>query len=391
MAVLAPDDEIQLAEAILAAAAEGRCLNLRGGGSKAQIGAPADHADILDMRAFQGIVDYDPAELVLTARAGTPLFEIVALLRDEGQSLAFDPFDHGPIFARPSGAATIGGVVAAGVAGSRRLTAGSVRDHLLGFSAVSGRGECFVAGAKVVKNVTGYDLPKLMAGSWGRLAALVEVTLKVLPAPRESVTCLLGKLDPTQAYIAMARVLGSSVGAAAAAYLPADIANGSAVTALRIEGFGPSVKARVAALTAMFSDQLAVTEASPSQAAAIWDSLRTLAPLDDAQPLWRLSLPARSAAELVAELGADECWMMDWGGGLLWLSSAADPQLIRKRAARAGGHAMLVRGDPDLRSRVPALPSLPPANAALEARIRRAFDPAGVFETGRFGKVGNAD
>jgi len=156
---------------IAAHADTGAKLALCGGGSKEQLGAPRE-AERVDMTGFAGVVDYDPAELVLTVRPGTPLAEIEALVASENQMLAFDPFDHGPIYGMPAGRATIGGVVAAGVGGSQRLSGGAPRDHLLGFRAVSGRGEVFVAGAKVVKNVTGYDLPKLAAGSWGRLFAM---------------------------------------------------------------------------------------------------------------------------------------------------------------------------------------------------------------------------
>ena len=184
MQTFQPTTEQDVVDAIAQAASDGRHLEIRGGGSKAEFGAPDRNDDILDLTAFASVIDYDPAELVLTAGAGAPLSVIQALVESENQMLAFEPFDHGPLFGRPAGAATIGGVIGAGVAGSRRISAGSVRDHLLGFKGVSGRGEAFVAGAKVVKNVTGYDLPKLVCGSWGRLVALTEVTLKVLPRGR---------------------------------------------------------------------------------------------------------------------------------------------------------------------------------------------------------------
>ena len=177
--MLEPRDAAELAEIVADAAARGRKLELRGGGTKADFGAPRE-AVVVSLAGLTGVVDYDPAELVLTVRAGTPLAEVQALVAAEGQMLAFEPWGE------PG--ATIGGTIAAGVAGSRRVTAGSARDHLLGLMAVSGRGEVFVAGAKVVKNVTGYDLPKLMAGSWGRIGAMAELTVKVLPVPREVVT-----------------------------------------------------------------------------------------------------------------------------------------------------------------------------------------------------------
>lgn len=160
-----PGSADELIEVVADAAASGGKLEIIGGGSKADIGAPREAA-LLDMNAFSGVIDYDPAELVLTVGAATPLAEIQSLVAQSGQMLAFDPFDHGPLFGRPAGAATIGGVLGAGVSGSARLSRGAARDHLLGFRGVSGRGEAFVGGAKVVKNVTGYDLPKIMTSAW---------------------------------------------------------------------------------------------------------------------------------------------------------------------------------------------------------------------------------
>lgn len=348
----------------------GTKLRLRGGGTKDAIGAPCD-AQIVDMRGFAGVVDYDPPELVLTVGAGTPLAEIEALVASEGQMLAFDPFDHGAMLGN-GGGATIGGVIAAGVAGPARLSRGGARDHLLGFTAVSGRGEAFVAGAKVVKNVTGYDLPKLMAGSWGRLAALTEVTLKVLPAPRTRLTLVLRGLDAAGAVSAMARALGSAAEVTAAAHLPDW--RGEAVTALRLDGFAESVAARAA----MLPEFEAIEDGD-----ALWLAVRDASPLPGALPFWRLIVAPGKAPGVVAAL-PDAEWLFDWAGGLIWLASAADPAAIRAAAEAAGGHATLVRSGEAMRRTVPALHPQPSALAAIEARVRRAFDPDGVFETGRF-------
>jgi glycolate oxidase FAD binding subunit len=355
-----PTSTEELAEMIAAAVASGRRLQITGGGTKAAIGAPHD-AEWLHMTAFSGVIDYDPAELVLTCGAGTPLCEIEALVASKGQMLAFEP--HG------AQGSTIGGVVAAGVSGSRRVSRGAVRDHLLGFKAVSGRGEAFVGGAKVVKNVTGYDLPKLACGSWGRLFALTEVTLKVLPAPPQQITLVAEGVDAADAVALMSRAMGSQADVAAAACL-------DAVTALRLEGFGPSVAARRVLLEAMATMRVLPED----EAEAFWASLKQ--PLADAPALWRLSLPASRAAEVVeAGLGP---WAMDWAGSRLWLGSD-DAGAVRAAAARVGGHAMLVRAPEAMRRAVPALHPQPEPVIALEARVRRAFDPAGVFETGRFG------
>lgn len=364
--MLRPSNIEELCEIVSA----GGKLRLRGGGTKDMIGAPCD-AQVVDMRGFAGVVDYDPPELVLTVGAGTPLAEIEALIAGEGQMLAFDPFDHGAMLGNDGGA-TIGGVIAAGVAGPARLSRGGARDHLLGFTAVSGRGETFVAGAKVVKNVTGYDLPKLMAGSWGRLAALTELTLKVLPAPRTRLTLVMRGLDTAGAVAAMARAMGSAAEVTAAAHLPDW--RGGAMTALRLDGFAESVAARAA----MLPEFEALEDGD-----ALWLTVRDATPLPHEWPLWRLIVASGKAPGVIAAL-PDAEWLLDWAGGLIWLASNADPVAIRAAAEAAGGHATLVRANEAMRRTVPALHPQPPALAAIEQRVRRAFDPDGVFETGRF-------
>jgi glycolate oxidase FAD binding subunit len=383
MTGMRPTSAQELRDAVADATRAGTRLEIRSGGSKSAIGAPRDAA-ILDMTGFAGVIDYDPAELVLTVRAGTPLAEIEALVAGENQMLAFEPFDHGPVYGRPAGAATIGGVVAAGVAGSRRITAGGARDHLLGFRAVSGRGEEFVAGAKVVKNVTGYDLPKLMAGSWGRIAAMTELTLKVLPRPRIAATMIAEGLDDAAAYAAMARALGSHAEVSAAAHLPAAVNGGTSATLFRIAGFDPSVEARCGLLPDLLAEHCRLRRAGPAEADTLWDKVRHASPLDGGT-LWRLHLPPGSACALVlalAPLGAR--WLFDWGGGLVWLECDAPAGIIREEASRAGGQAMLVRAPAATWASVPAHHPRAPGVMALERRVRRAFDPAGVFETGRF-------
>jgi glycolate oxidase FAD binding subunit len=382
-----PRDEADLAALIQDAAAGGNRLELRGGGSKAEVGAPRA-AQTVDMTGLCGVIDYDPAELVLTVRAGTPLAQIEALLLESGQMLAFEPFDYAPIFGRPAGASTIGGVVAGGVSGSRRVSRGAVRDHLLGFRAVSGQGETFVAGAKVVKNVTGYDLPKLAAGSWGRLFALTEVTLKVLPRPQQTATLWVEGLTPREAVALMANALGSQAEIAAAAHDP----SGNGKTAVRIEGFPPSVAARRTMVERLWMTAGKVTTAEPAQAQSFWAGLPTFAAADDGEPLWRINAPARHGAELVENLATpDALWRMDWGGALIWLASTADPQKVRAAAAAAGGHAQLLRAPEALRRTTPVFHPQPASVMALEARLRNAFDPLGVFETGRFLDQSDAD
>ncbi len=378
-----PADERDLIDAITQAAERGQSLQVLGGGSKAAIGAPTD-ARRLDMTGFCGVVDYDPPELVLTVRPGTPLSEVKAVVASANQMLAFDPFDHGAIFGVGGGAATIGGVVAAGVSGSQRLSCGAARDHLLGFRAVSGRGEAFIAGGKVVKNVTGYDLPKLAAGSWGRLFALTEITLKVLPRPQMAATYVIAGQTPEQAVKAMALAVGSRAEVAAAAYRPASRTDLS-LTALRLQGFAPSVTARGAMLTAVLSGYGNVDVLAEGEADAFWQNLHTLGSLGGDRPLWRVNVPPSHGPQIVRSVQtAVADWMFDWAGGLVWLATDADHKFVRDAAASCGGHAILVRAPETVRKDVPAFQPLSAGVAALEARVRQAFDPKGVFATGRF-------
>lgn len=377
-----PTDEAGVRDAIADAVRAGATLDIRGGGSKAAIGAPRPDARTLDLSGLAGVIDYDPPELVLMVRPGTPLTEVEALVGERGQMLAFDPFDHGPIMGGAAGGATIGGVVAAGVAGSLRLSRGGARDHLLGLRAVSGRAESFVAGARVVKNVTGYDLPKLAAGSWGRLFAITELTLKVLPRPPVAATRAVAGLDPAAAVALMAAAMGSPAEVGAAAHLPAGPGGGRSLTALRLAGFGPSVAARCRMIEALAGATIAL---DGDDDAAWWRRLRTLEPLAGAAPLWRVNVAPSAGPGIAAALeplGAR--WLFDWAGGLVWIAFDGDAAHVRHAAQRAGGHATLVRAPAAMRAAVPTLHPPAPAVAALEARVRRAFDPAGVFETGRF-------
>jgi glycolate oxidase FAD binding subunit len=364
-----------------AAAAGGR-LEIRGGGSKAAIGAPGD-ADRLDMTAFSGVIDYVPADLVLVAGAGTPLAQVEALVAEHGQMLAFEPFDPAPLLGAKRGRATIGGVIASGLSGSRRLSAGGARDHLLGFEAVSGRGEAMSGGARVVKNVTGYDLPKLLAGSWGRLAALTSVTLKTLPRPRATATLAIEGLGPEQAQSAMDTAMASHAEIAAAAHLPAR-GEEPARTLFRLAGFEPSVEARCILVPALLKAHGRIVRLETVQADALWTEVRDVAPLANDRPLWRILLPPSHGGGVALglnERGAD--WLIDWAGGLVW-ACHNDAEMVRTMARAVGGHATLIRGSEPMRARTPFLDPPAPGVARLSERVRRAFDPAGVFETGRF-------
>lgn len=374
--MLLPRDAQDLCQIVSDAAADGTKLEVLGGGTRAAIGAPRE-CSFVALRNLKGVIEYDPAELVLTVRPGTPLTEVEELVAAEGQMLGFEPWGE------PG--STIGGAVAAGSAGSRRITAGSARDHLLGFTAVSGRGESFVAGGKVVKNVTGYDLPKLMAGSWGRIGAMTELTLKVLPSPRKTLTLTALGLLPRDAYRLMAASLGSCAGVSAAACL------GTGQVLLRIAGFEPSVAARRSALQDLLDGSCDLFPLDEREAASLWQCCETGHGLSGSV-LWDVHLPPRRAPDLVETLqtlGAE--WSMDWGGGRVWVALDEQAETVREATARLGGTARLVRAPGEMRVRVPAFHPREPAVMALEQRVRRAFDPAGVFVTGRFLEDAHAD
>src|SRR5215469_11024986 len=221
---LRPRDAKEVAAVLEWAAGEGKTLEIVGHGSKRAIGRPAQWDLTLDLSGLTGVTLYEPEELVLSARAGTSIAEIEALIGSKGQELAFEPMDCGPLFGAGASKGTLGGVLAANLAGPRRIKSGAARDHFLGVSAVSGRGETFKSGGRVVKNVTGYDLCKLLAGSWGTLAAMTDVTVKTLPRPETEVTVLVLGLDPARAADAMAAAMGSSGDVSGAAHLPAALA-----------------------------------------------------------------------------------------------------------------------------------------------------------------------
>jgi glycolate oxidase FAD binding subunit len=394
----APATAAEVQSIVADAAAEQRGLEVRGGGSKRLLRPPVAADALLDMSALSGITDYDPDELVVTARSGTPLAEIEAALAERRQMLAFEPFDHGPMFGAEAGRATLGGIVAANVSGSRRVSMGAARDHILGFTAVSGRAETLKGGGAVVKNVTGFDLPKLMAGSWGTLAVLLSITMRVLPRPQTETTILFKGLPDEAANHLMSAAMALPAAVSAAAHVPLP----RAVTALRLEGFGPSVEARSRDLKRALEPMGAGTTIEADESRAFWHGVRSL----DALPrqghlLWRLSVPpARGwrVQPLLAWAGAR--YVYDWAGGLVWAAVPEDAapartehvqaERVRAAARSLGGHAALIRAPAAMREALSradhaALPGAADALGgmrALHARLKAAFDPCGILNPG---------
>jgi glycolate oxidase FAD binding subunit len=400
---LRPTDLDQL-EAAIADAGADRCrLELLGNGTKRGLGKPVEADALLDLSRLHGVTLYEPEELVLTARAGTPLHEIEALLAQRGQMLAFEPMDLGPLYGAAPRQATIGGVVACNLAGPRRPKAGAARDWFLGFTAVSGRGERFKAGSRVMKNVTGYDLPKLLAGSHGTLAALAEVTLRVHPAPDETLTLALAGLDVDRAGQAMAVALGCAHEVSGAAYLPAQFTQLSAVerlagasaTLFRLEGIGASVAYRTQALEDLLRGmQVPVVRLEADVSARLWREVRDLEFLQSERDvvIWRLAVPPALGAQVAQRIQrqlSSARFYLDWGGGLVWVAAPTAPDAhaaaMRRAVHETGGHATLMRAPDDLRRLVSVFQPEAGPLAALSERVRAGFDPLGIHNPGRMG------
>jgi glycolate oxidase FAD binding subunit len=341
-------------------------------GSKRSIGRPVE-ADPLDLSALDGILDYEPEELIFTARSATPMPIVQEALDLEGQRLAFEPPDLGTLLGvtLPQ---TLGGVLAANLAGSRRVHAGAARDHFLGFRAVDGRGTSFKAGGKVVKNVTGYDLPKLLAGSWGTLAVLTEVTVRVAPAAEGERTVIVAAATPEEAVALMSGALSSPFDVSAAAYA-ADRG-----VMLRLEGFEASLASRVAGLV----QALRVREADcleDERSEALWRATGGAHALAEWPVVWRLSVPPSDAARVVRSLEPEGC-LLDWGGGLIWAAYQAVEER-RVRGVLREGHATLLKAPQAARAQNAVFQPQPPALAAMTARVKAAFDPANRLNPGR--------
>jgi glycolate oxidase FAD binding subunit len=405
MTRLVPADLAELRDQVAAALAAEEPVELVAGGSKRQLGRRVQAAHQLDLTRLSGIRDYAPSELVLTAGAGTPLAEIERALEEAGQMLAFEPPDWRELLnagGKDGAGPTLGGVLACNLSGPRRIKAGAARDHFLGFRAVSGRGEIFKAGGKVIKNVTGYDLPKLMAGSYGTLAALEEVTVKVLPRPETVATLLFTNIEPAAAGRLMTAALGSPHEVSGAAYVPRGVAapegappEGDGIVALRLEGPAQSVEFRRNSLIREHVTDGLCETLSGSEAIVFWHAIGEAASLAGltGRAVWRISVgPARGAA-LGQEMSRalDALWFLDWGGGLLWAAIAetgdAGAEIIRAAIrgpeGRDTGHATLVKGSPALRGSVPVFEPQPASLAALSRRVKDAFDPAHILNPGR--------
>lgn len=394
---LLPMTDDEAAAIVRSHAQAGKPLAICGGNTRSGFGNAVAAESRLRSSNLSGITAYNPGEMVLTARSGTPMSEIEAALAENGQMMAFEPMDHRPVMGT-SGEPTIGGVFAANVSGPRRFVAGAARDSLLGVSFINGKGELIKAGGRVMKNVTGLDLVKLMAGSHGTLGLLTEVTFRVPPRPRTEATIVVSGLNDAEAANAMAAAMASPVEVSGAAHLPMTVSwkfldstlSGGEATCLRIEGLPGSVEARAAKLVAAMQAFGSVTRLEQNESVRLWKDIRDAAPYADGtmRSVWRVSVAPTIGHQLVAalrlEAGVDAFY--DWQGGLIWMrmEADADADLLRRFIkALGGGHATLMRAPEPMRALTAAFQPQQEAVALLSQRLKLKFDPAGIFNPGK--------
>lgn len=390
MTIHTPTTEAQACAVVKSVIGGGVPLAIRGGGTRSGLGRPTQTQATLSSAGLTGITLYEPAEMVIGARAGTPLAAVQMTLAERGQMLPFEPMDHRSLFGS-TGEPTIGAVAAVNISGPRRINAGAARDSLIGIRLINGKGEAIKSGGRVMKNVTGLDLVKLVAGSHGTLGFLTEVIFRVLPVPERIVTLAWRGLSDSDAVILLSRALGSPFEPFAAAHCPAGIAGDEARTLLRLENFSVSIDYRAQELKALLAayGEPELIEGAASE--ALWRDIRDATIFAATQEaVWRLSLAPTGGPKATAAIAAalpEARFYYDWGGGLVWLGVPAQGDAgaaaIRAAIAPLGGHATLVRAPDAIRAAVPVFEPLAAPLLRVTGGIKASFDPAGIFEPGR--------
>lgn len=383
-----PSSEDEVLQTVQAALSAQIPLEIIGHGSKRYFGHLVNAKSVLDLSNLSGITMFEPEELVLTAKAGTPLAEINALLDENNQELQFEPMGTDKIWDANGDRGTLGGLINTNLSGPRRIKSGSARDHVLGVRAVSGRGEVFKSGGRVVKNVTGYDLSKGLTGSFGTLAVLTEITMKVLPKAETEMTLLLRNLSNEQAMLAMSQAMGSNAEVSGAAHLPATKSEASK-TCLRLEGFAQSVDYRIGNLAKFLDDFPEQERLEKDASQVLWADIRNCAEFAKAEDcLWRISCTPMQGAQVVDAIEKQvSCEVrFDWQGGLIWLAlPEPNEPIIREAVANfGGGHSTLLRRglvEPD----APVFQPQPQALQNLSRRIKENFDPKYILNPGKLG------
>jgi glycolate oxidase FAD binding subunit len=342
-----------------------------GAGSKRALGrAVASTRSVLDVLALKAIVAYEPEELIITVLPGTPVNEITALLAGKGQRLGFDPPDWGPLLGAAPGIGTIGGAISADASGPARVRHGAIRDQLLGFRAVNGLGEAFKAGGKVVKNVTGFDIPKLVCGAFGTLCVLSEVTLRVFPKPSQSQALVARDLSPAEAFALLRKVWASPLEASGLVCTPAG-------AFVRLEGEAKPLADKIRLLECLCDG----ASLSPCDGLAFRSVADGEAFLNSREDVWRVAVPPSQAATVVDAVGSPN-WAGDCAGGLLWIATG-DHRRLRDAVHSVGGYATLVRADAKTRRSMDVFEPEDPVRAQLTRAVKAAFDPLGLFNPGR--------
>jgi glycolate oxidase FAD binding subunit len=385
-----PTTEAQACAIVVSALDKATPLSIRGGSTRSRLGRPSQAASTLSSAGLTGITLYEPAEMVIGARAGTPLKLVEETLAERGQMLPFEPMDHRALFGT-DGEPTIGAIAAGNISGPRRINAGAARDSLIGIRMVNGRGEAIKSGGRVMKNVTGLDLVKLVSGSFGTLGFLTEVTFRVLPKPERIVTLAWNGLSDDAGIALLSAALGSPFEPFAAAHLPAGIAGERSRTLLRLENFSVSIDYRRSELQALLAGHVAPEMLEGEASVALWRDIRDAAPFAGTnEAVWRLSLSPTNGPKATAAIAGtitQARWFYDWGGGLVWLAAPAEGDAgaaaIRAAIRPLGGHATLVRAPDPLRAAVDVFEPLQEPLMRVTAGIKQSFDPAGIFEPGR--------
>jgi glycolate oxidase FAD binding subunit len=394
-AVLEPPDEAALASLVRQSYASAEPLLVQGNGTKLGMLRPVQAASTVSTRALTGFSLYSPKELVMSAAAGTTIADVEAKLAEHGQQLIAEPPDFSALLNGSTAKQTLGGIIATNLSGPRRIAWGAMRDHVLGVRAVDGRGEIMRSGGRVLKNVTGLDMCKLLTGSHGTLGILTEITLKVLPAPERTGAVVLLGLDADKAVAALSAALGSPWSITGAAYLPSEAAAGlpggpaHSVTIARIEDFAESVAYRTERLSEALQEFGAPTIWNHADSIAAWSAIRhaSVLPTEDADGIWRVSVrPSRGPAVLHAAAAAGARGYLDWGGGLVMLAGPATQHLhdtITAAATQSGGVWTLLRAPEPLRAAVAVVPPEPAPLAAIARRVKAVMDPRGILNPGR--------
>jgi glycolate oxidase FAD binding subunit len=389
-----PTTEQDVVTAVAEAVAAKEPLLVQGNGSKSAMLRPVQAARTLSTSGLSGIGLYAPKELIISAQAGTPLTEVEEALAAAGQYLIAEPPDLSALLGANGTPQTLGGIVATNLSGPRRVAWGAMRDHVMGIRAVNGRAEIIRSGGRVLKNVTGLDLCKLLTGSHGTLGIITEITLKVLPAPEATGTLVLPGLAAAKAVAVLSDALGSPYGVSAAAWLPAEAAArvdapvpaGQSVALIRIEEFSPSVAYRLGRLRDQFGQpDAAILDTAASR--TLWKAVRDARPLAPGEAVWRVSVrPSAGPRVLEAVTPLGVSGFLDWGGGLVWLSGPAEFPVhaaIEKTVTETGGVWTLMRAPEAFRGSVRVVPDEAPALARIREDVKSAMDPAGIFNPGR--------